>query len=189
MKITMLTILMVFASIKSFADTMAMARVAELTAHRIERLISLGKIDASYSTRTENIEITAAGPAPVAFKALVSQTKPLQGAPLQIEILFDGAAKPLSFNVIPGGIAGSDPLWTDVNAVSLFEEALHEVLENAENIQFAPFYANLTSVKLTKEFSNNMVVARAQVSSSETAAKLNIYFKLDGTFVSSELVP
>jgi hypothetical protein len=189
MKIILLTILMTLSSFNLFAETIATARIAELAAHRIDRLVSLGKIDASFNTNTEKIEITTTESAPVAFKALVSQTKPTQGEPLQLEILFDAAAKPLSYQVIAGGVAGADPQWTGVNAVSLFEESLHEVLENADNAQFAPFYTNLTSVTLTRELLNESPVARAQVISKETVSKLNIYFKLDGSFISSEIVP
>lgn len=189
MKIKLLTILLTLSSLHSFAETIATARIAELTAHRIDRLVSLGKIDASFNTSTEKIEITTTDTAPAAFKALVTQTRPTQGEPLQLEILFDAAAKPLSYQVIAGGVVGSEPQWVGVNAVTLLEESLHEVLENADNAQFAPFYTNLTSVTLTREQLNENPVARAQVTSKDTAAKLNIYFKLDGSFIFSEIVP
>jgi hypothetical protein len=189
MKKQILTLLMVLAPLLTFAETVTPAKIAELTAHRIDRLVSLKKIDTSFNTRTESILISTEGLAPVAYKALVSQTKPAEGEPLQLEIYFDAAAKPLSFKVIPGGVTGIDPQWPDKDAVSLLEYSLHEILENAADEQVGPFYAGLTSVTLSEDTMHNMPAAKIQVTSSLTTKKLNIYLMPDGSFMSSEVVP
>lgn len=188
MKRLILTALMALAPLAAFAQVTP-AKVAELAAHRIDRLVTLGKIDAAFSTRVEKIEVMAAGPAPVAFKSVISQTQPAQGAPIQLEILFDAAGKPLSFKVVAGGVAGPDPKWTGKGPVSLFENSLHEVLENADDAEIAPFNTGLTSVTLVKGTFNGMEMSRAQVISSATTKKLNVYLMLDGSFMSSEIIP
>lgn len=184
-----LTLLMVLAPLTSFSETVTPARIAELTAHRIDRLVTLKKIDVSFNTRTELIEVMPAGPAPIAYRALVSQTKSLLGEPLQVEIFFNAEAKAISFNIIPGGVVGKDPQWTDQDAVSLLEHSLHEVLENAMDAEISPFYTDLTAIRLTKTVLNGADVAKVEVSSSATPNKLNIYFKLDGTYISTEILP
>lgn len=188
MKKLILITLMALAPFSAFAQVTP-AKVAELTAHRIDRLVTLGKIDATFNTRLEKVEVTVAGPAPVAYRSLVSQTQPTTGTPIQLEILFDAAAKPLSFKLIPGGVAGPDPKWTGANAVSLFENSLHEVLENAKDIQIAPFYTGLTTVTLSQVSANGMNMAQSHITSADTTKKMNVYLMLDGSFMSTEIIP
>lgn len=180
--------LMALAPLSVFAQVTP-AKVAELTAHRIDRLVTLGKIESTFNTRLERVQITTAGPAPIAYRSLVSQTQPAAGAPKQLEILFDATAKPLSFKVILGGVAGPDPKWTGANAVTLFENSLHKVLESAKDAQIGPFYTGLTTVTLIHGSVKGMEMARSQVTSSNTTKKLNIYLMLDGSFMSTEIIP
>lgn len=170
--------------------TVSNAKVIELSAHRIDRLVSLSKIDASFLAKLAKMEVTVVqNQAPVAFKVMVSQTAPAQGKPMQVEISFDSAGKPLAFQVIAGGVAGPDAGWTGKDAGSLAENALHYVLENSNTAKVPLFDKSGTSLTLSKQTLNGQTVARGQVLSSATTEKLNIYLKLDGTFISAEVVP
>lgn len=187
---TLLVAALVAMAPTAFAQTVSSAKIAELTAHRVDRLVQLKKIDPTFNTKLERVEVSQAGPAPVAFRSLVSQTMPAQGAPIQLELLFDAAGKPLSFKVLPDGVAGPDPLYNGgKDAVSLLENSLHEALENATDPDIAPFYNSLTSVTLTKGKAQGMDASRAQITSSATTKKLNVYLMLDGMFMSKEIVP
>lgn len=165
-------------------------KAIELSAHRIDRLVALGKIDASFLKNLEKMEITVVqNQAPVYYKVRVSQTQPAQGSPLQLDITYDEDGKPLAFQVIAGGVAGPDAGWTDKDAGSLSENAIHYILENNTDTKVALFDKDAISFTLTQGNLNGQMVARGQMISSATTEKLNIYLKLDGTFISAEVVP
>jgi len=180
-------------SISSFAHPngpgVTNAKAIELSAHRIDRLVTLGKIDASFLKNLEKMEVSVVqNQAPVYYKVRVTQTQPAQGTPLQLDISYDDDGKPLSFEVIAGGVAGPDAGWTDKDAGSLAENALLYILENNTDAKVALFDKGLTSFVLTKGALNGETVARGQASSNLTTDKLNIYLKLDGTFISAEVI-
>ncbi len=165
------------------------AKAIELSAHRIDRLVALGKIDASFLKNLEKMEvIVVQNQAPVYYKVRVSQTQPAQGAPQQLDISYDDDGKPLSFQVIAGGVAGPNMGWPDKDAGSLSENSLHYVLENNADAKVALFDKGALSFVLSKGILNGQPVARGQMTSSLTNEKLNIYVKLDGTFISAEIV-
>lgn len=165
------------------------AKAIELTAHRIDRLVTLGKIDASFLKNLEKMEVAVVqNQAPVYYKVRVSQTQPEVGAPLQLDISYDDDGKPLSFEVIANGITGPDAGWTDKDAGSLAENALHYILENNADAKIALFDKGISSFTLTKGSLNGEIIARGQALSTLTTDKLNIYLKLDGTFISAEVI-
>lgn len=175
----------------ALAQNVSSGKIAELTAHRLERLVTLKKVDASFSARLEKVEVSSVSgtaPAPAAYRSLVSQTQPAQGAPMQLELLFDAAGKPLAFKVLPGGVAGPDPQWPTADAQALFEATAH-ALDESKDAKIEPFMTGFTSFVLTKGTLQGSPVARAQVLSSTTASKLNVYMMLDGMVMSTEILP
>ena len=172
------------------ATGIAKAKAIELTAHRIDRLVSLNKIDASFLSKTAKMELSIIeNQAPAYFKVRVSQTQPASGEALQMDVVYDVNGKPLSFNVLPGGNAGPDDGWTGVDAVTLIENGLHYVLENGEtDAQVKPFYTALTTIALTKGQLDGKPVALIQMKSSESTLTLNVYVNFDGTFISTEFI-
>ena len=185
------TVLMVsmLSSAAALAAPASKAKVTELSAHRIDRLVALSKIDRTFLTRLEKIEVKAVSLGAVAFKAVVSQTQPAQGQALQVELSFDQDGKALAYQVVAGGVAGDDPQWPDKDAGSLTENALHYVLDNATDPKVKKFFDGMTMFTLIKGDLSGQVVARGQMQSSLTTEKLNVYLKLDGTFISAEIVP
>jgi hypothetical protein len=174
----------------AFAQSIAVSKAAELTAHRLDRLVVTGKIDAGFTKNLQRFDVTVdASQPPVYFKVRVSQVAPAQGAPLQLDLTFDQMGRPLSYKVVAGGFAGPDSAWPDADSVTLRENALHHMLEMASDIQMKPFYEGLTSLTLTKGTLAGKTVARAQATSSAIAQKMNVYINLDGSFNSMEVVP
>lgn len=173
----------------SWAATVSTSKVAELTAHRIDRLVSLGKIDNGFLTSLESLEVTAVNQPPVAYKVRVSQTQPANAPPIQLDLSFDKDGKPLAYQPVAGGVAGPDPQWTGIDAVGLSENALHYVLENATDPKLKKFSDGLSTFTLVKGDLNGATVARGRVQSSLTTEKLEIYLQLDGTFISALVVP
>ncbi len=172
------------------ATGIAKAKAIELTAHRIDRLVSLNKIDASFLSKTAKMELSIIeNQVPAYFKVRVSQTQPASGEALQMDVVYDVNGKPLSFNVLPGGNAGPDDGWTGVDAVTLIENGLHYVLENGEtDANVKPFYTALTTIALTKGQLDGKPVALIQMKSSESTLTLNVYVDFDGTFISTEFI-
>ena len=166
------------------------AKAVELTAHRIDRLVSLNKIDGSFLTKTAKMEVSVLqNQAPAYYKVRVYQTQPAVGDALQMDVVYDSNGKPLSYTVLPGGNPGPDEGWTGVDAVTLLENGLHYVLENGEkDASVRPFYTALTTITLTKGQLNGKTIALTQIKSSESELTLNVYVNLDGTFISAEFI-
>ena len=166
------------------------AKAVELTAHRVDRLVSLNKIDSSFLTKAAKMEVSVVqNQAPAYYKVRVTQTQPSSGEAMQMDVVYDGNGKPLSYTVLPGGNAGPDEGWTGVDAITLMENGLHYVLENGEkDANVRPFHTALTTITLSKGQLNGKPVARTQMKSSESALSLNVYVNLDGTFVSAEFI-
>ena len=193
MKTILLTLTSLLISIPTFAHPdgpgVTKAKAIELSAHRVDRLVALKKIDASFLKKLDTIEvIVVENQGPVYYKTRVSQTKPAEGNPIQLEISLDEDGKPLAFQLIPNGVAGPDMAWPDKNSVELTEQVLHYVLENAKEEKIVPFDTAATSVTLSKVILEKQTVVLGQVSSSATTDKLNIYLNFDGTFISAEIV-
>lgn len=169
---------------------MSKAKVAELSAHRIDRLVALGKIDAAFLKRVEKIEVMeVSGPAPVAYMSMSTQTQPTSGQAIQLDLQFDHDGKPLSYKVSAGGVAGPDSGWSPKNAGELIENGMHYVLENATNATVAPYFKDFSSLTLVKAVLAGRNVALLQVRSSAVSKKLKIYLNLDGTLISTAIEP
>ncbi len=169
---------------------MTSASIVELSAHKIERLVTLKKIDPTFLTKTERIDVSVIlNQPPYVYRSLVSQTKPTQGAPIQLEILFDKDGNALTYNVLPNGVPGADQNWPAKNSLALTESPMHYILDNSTNPKINPFFTATASLTLSKGTLAGQDVARAQITSNKTQSILNIYIKLDGTVLSSEVLP
>lgn len=184
--------LLTFASAQAQAAPIAVAKASELTCHRVERLVTLKKIDESFMTNlhTVVIQILPQGSSgDPYFKATASQYVAADGTMNQIEIFMDDQGKALSHVVKPGTISQNAPVWPDKDAVTLMENSLHYVLEEGPtNADVKPFYTGFTGHALTQVTDNTgQTLSRLEVRSSETNKVLEIFLKLDGTFVSANI--
>ncbi|MGZ3744842.1 MAG: DUF6488 family protein [Pseudobdellovibrionaceae bacterium] len=194
MKKLMIVISLLMTSLSAVAHLdgpgVSNAKALELAAHRVERLAILGKIDASFLKKLDKMEVAVVpNQAPVYYKVRISQTQPTQGAALQLDLTFNEDGKALEYQVLPGGSAGPDLGWSDMDAASLLEGTLHYILDNKTDAKISSFDKGIASIVLSKETLNGESVARAQASSILTSEKLNIYLKLNGAFISAEIVP
>jgi hypothetical protein len=181
------------ASMTSLAHdggAVSMAKIAELSVHRVDRLVALNKIDAGYWNRIESIEVAhVSGPGKADYRSVISQTAPAGSAALQIELLFDHDGIPLSFKIMNGGVAGMDPQWPGVDAGTLSESGMHYLLDNSTVAKLAPYFNSLATVLLTKANLAGQPVAVLVLTATSQAQKLNVFIKLDGTVISTELAP
>lgn len=169
--------------------TISTAKIAELSAHRADRLVALGKIDAAFVQKIDHIEVTKLSSGAAAYKSIVTQTQPQTGTPLQLELQFDHDGKPLSFKVLAGGTAGPDTGWSPKSAGELVENGMHYVIDNSANATVAPYFNDFTNLVLVKGTLGGKDVALLQVTASSQAKPLNIYVNLDGTINSVVVGP
>jgi hypothetical protein len=166
------------------------AKVMELSAHRIDRLVTLGKIDAGFLKKLEKMQVTiTTTEAPIYYKVLISQTQPPQGEPQRLLINYDEDGKPLSYQVQSGGVDGPDYGWPDKDAGSLAENSLHYVLENNADAKISLFdkSAKDFTIKMIKDGADTL--AAVQILSALTTEKLNIILKMDGTITNVTIQP
>ncbi len=182
------------------AEAVTLAKAAELTCHRIERLVTLRKIPANFLNRLYSVEVRAlpvAKPTDPVFHSVSSQVPGNTGQSQQLELFLDAAGKAMAipgkttdFNLIEGPESEGAPVWPDKDPVTLTENSLHYVLDNflkEPNLQ--PFYTGLASILLTQaKDSAGLPVARAEFHSVATRSVLEVIIKTDGTFGSAKVV-
>lgn len=184
-----ITVLAVLA-ISSFAvahddPKISAAKIAELSAHRVDRLVALGKIEEAFAKKMARIEVSSISSGNATYKSIVWQTG---SQPSQVELQFDHDGKPLSFKVTVG-VAGPLVEWTGKSANELIENAMHYVLDNSTNATLAPYFSKFTFLTLSKGRLGAAEVALVEVSSSAQAQKLQIFVNLDGSINSTNVVP
>ena len=182
--------------VSSFAQAhgVSNAKAVELSLHRMERLAGvLNKIDGDFQTKLQSLSFevlshqTEEDPA---FKTVAFQYKPggPDGAQKAVEIVLDEEGRPVSFKEIRGELATGAPVWPGKSAISLTENALHYLLENASQPALAPFDAHLATLSLRPgKNEKGEDVAFIEISANRpdplvVNKVLRIRIKLDGTY-------
>jgi hypothetical protein len=192
MKKMILSLILSLSILPSFAnDSSSQARIAELAAHRIEKLINLKKIDSSFSSKIQFLGVeklaqnTATDPS---FLVTVSQFAGTDGTKNQVELYMDDQGKTLSFKVNTGASAQNAPAWPNLNPSSLIENSLHFLLDHgADKADLKPFFDGLLSLELKKVTVNGQDLALFEMHAKDTQQVLNVFLKLDGSFLSYEI--
>lgn len=182
-------------SINTLADVsstaVAQARAAELSSHRIERLVNLKKIDSNFISKLKSIEIQRLNQSQVTdplFLSTVSQYEGADGTKNQVELFMDDQGKTLNYNVKSGSASVNAPTWPDKDPSTLVENGLHFVLEhNVEKPELKPFYDSLISMNLSKITKDGQDMAMISIASKDVQNILNVFIKFDGSFVGYEI--
>ena len=173
------------------AAKLSLAKAAELGAHRVERLVTLRKIDETFLNKFQSIEVVAltqAVPTDPAFKATVGQVPGPDGTQSILEIFMDGAGKALSNTVKMGTEATTAPRWPEKDPVTLTENALHVVLEGINDPKIKPYYTGFKSLTVSQDRdATGQTIARFRLQSKEVAKVLEILLKTDGTVISQQI--
>ncbi len=177
----------------ALAHEVSNAKAAELSLHRVERLVILRKIEEGFETKARNLALSLIphdDEAEPSFQATVSQWPGTDGTQRSVEIVMNAEGKTLKHTVVAGAEPANAPVWPDKDAVTLAENALHYVIEGAvTKPEVVPFNENLTGFTLSQE-TNAEGAAGAVVDfrSSADARVLRVRVKADGTFDSAELI-
>lgn len=173
------------------AANIALAKAAELGSHRVERLVTLKRIDEAFMSKFQSIGIEALtqnSAADPAFKVTASQVPGPDGSQSQVEILMDGAGKALSHSVKLGTEAATAPRWPDKDPVTLTENAMHVVLDGKNDPKFKVYYDGFKSIVLSQDRDESgQTIARAKMTSKDEIKALEVILKTDGTVISIQL--
>lgn len=171
----------------------SLAEAAELSLHRIERLVDIKKIDKSYRDQLQRVEIVRLTPSvasdPV-FKAVGTQVAGQDGTYNQIDIFMDanGKAIPLDpAHLHPGAPAFNPPVWPDKDAVTLLENSIHYIENNKTNSTIKPFFDGMSSLVLSQISNGGNTFAQVLIKSGLTSVTLTVILSLDGNVVSTAL--
>ncbi len=177
----------------AFAHEVSQAKIVELSLHRIERLVILNRVDASFLTEIQSLKLSLIAHSDEitpAFKVTAYQGVAQDGTRRGLELVTNADGKALSQNVLAGSAPAVASAWTDKDAVTLTENSLHYVLDNvATTPALAPIDENLTEVNLSHGTNaTGQAVAVAEFKTGAQQAGLLVRVKLDGTWDSAEAV-
>ena len=178
----------------SFGETVSVAKGAELSLHRVERLVVLKKIDLAFQSMLKNLFIEVVpqeNPGEAFFNVTVKQFPAADGNTRNLLLSLNEEGKTLK-HVVEGTSNGEGaPIWSDKDPVTLGENALHFVLEESEkgNPDVIPFNTALTSFDISQiALEDGALKASVKMTSSEVTKVLEVILNLDGTYHSHKFL-
>ncbi len=192
-KICFILLMTAAGASNAFAESVTLSKAAELACHRIERLVTLKKIDESFLNNFGTMAVVAqkqTQPTDPAFKVTASLYPGADGKSAELELLMDDQGKTLNFNVIAGPASMNAPKWLDKDAVTLTENSLHYVLEGwqTSNPAVKPFFTDLKSLRLSQVAdASGQLVSRVEFLSNSVPTTLEVLLKMDGNFISAQI--
>lgn len=180
-------------SLNVMAEDIPPVKAAELACHRVDRLVVLKKIDKSYLSKFQTlqlVELPSNDPSGGKYQVTANQTAPHHGNPLSVSVLIDPTGKVLKHQVYETGSLGPEIAWPGKDPISLAEAGLHYVLdEHLKNEQLRPFAMDFQSLVLLQKPYGSGKLAEMTLFSSTTTAKLILKLDLNGKLLQKEVVP
>lgn len=164
------------------------AKATELGVHRIERLVTLNRLDPMFTSNLQMLRAERVSDGAAVYK-ITAFTEP--GADKQsstLTLLSDNQGKVLS-HVAGAVVTPLNPIaWPIKDALTLFEDALHFVLEGwVQHPEVKAFYLGLMTISLVAEKSGGQLVAHFSVTSDDDPRTLHIFLNPDGSVISHEI--
>lgn len=178
------------------AGPVTQAKAAELTLHRIERLVVLKKIEEAFQNKLHSLKlerIDHQGVDQPALKATVYQGPAADGSQRAVEVILTEEGRALSHAVVAGGGEPKDaPTWPDKDPATLAENALHHVLDNAgSDPKLADFNQGFTRLTLVQVIAppGSLRLAEVVIEAKAGEPVLKINLRADGTVETAEILP
>jgi hypothetical protein len=194
MKLTFKSIIVVVLALSvniAMAEEIALARAAELACHRIERLVTLRKVEESYLNNFSSLKIdllTQETPEAPRFKVTGKQFGVNEVSGKEIILFLNNDGRAQSHTLIDGQIT-SGPVWSTKDPVTLVENSLHFVIENGvSNPDISTFLNQLSELSLTQEVIDGQNLAKVEMKNYNDAKKLIILLNLEGEFIRYEIL-
>lgn len=174
------------------AEPVSISKAAELALHRVERLVTLSKIDEGFLLKFKSLSIKAVPNSDdeTRFISVIEQIPGADGTKNIVEIFQNEDGKGIKHNVKEGTVATVGPVWGQKDPVSLAEEASHYILEgHVTKPELIPYYNNLTGFTLEQgKNSTDETVAVVDYASTASTKILRVRVKLSGEFDSAEFI-
>jgi hypothetical protein len=124
------------------------------------------------------------------FRITVAQHPGMDGTQRKVVIVLDEEGRPLTNDVIAGAAPSQPVMWPGKDPTTLSENALHYVQDAAAvNRDLIPFRDALVTMTVVQERNPaGQVIARVDVTSSDTAKVLKIRLDAAGNFMNFEIV-
>lgn len=172
----------------SYAEKVPYAKGAELSLHRLERLVVLKKIDETYQSKFRSLFLEVLDQRNAGepyYKITIGQYPAADRSIRKLILEMDEEGKTLKHTVEGTQNGIEAPAWPDKDPVTLSENSLHFVLEEAEknNLDILPFHNGLKSFEISSlTHSDGSKKASVKMRSSLTTKVLEVIMNLDGTF-------
>lgn len=176
------------ASAARAADVNA-ATAAHLALHRMERLVSLKKVDEAFVTKFHKMTVAGSNAEAGGFRVVIAQYPGSDGTASTLEILLDAAGKPMKETVTPGAAAEGAPEWPDKGPVALVEAAQHHLLHGQGQPELAPYLKALSAIEIAQiQDDAENPAAQIDFASPETPAIYRAVVSTGGDVLSSGIV-
>ncbi len=129
---------------------------AELSSHKVGKLIVLKKIDSAFQAKLRGIEVVnlqGGGAGKPTFKVIISQEVDSGKVANKVELTLDDKGKALGIPSVVNGVAASKAtVWSEKDPMALTELALHHVehLAGTGDKKIAQFIQPLKAVRITQ---------------------------------------
>jgi hypothetical protein len=177
-------------------DTIPNSKAAEFSLHRIERLVILHKIDRTFQTHFERIDLTMETPnqpSDPTFLIRASQVGGADGSRMTMDLAFDQIVRPMKDTVNPGGSPSANPpAWPQADAITIAEDSLHWIEDQGPVVdELRSFYQGVVSLALSPVTDAQGALTAAEVAMvvSRDKPSLLVTMGLDGVFKSYEILP
>lgn len=170
-------------------NVIVVSKATELGVHRIERLVTLNKIDPMFITSLTGLKAERTDDITTPYKIYGFVTSDSNNQSSTITMLSDPKGKVISHSVSDIYQPATPVNWPEKDAVTLIEDALHFVLEGwVQYPEVKAFYLGLMSISMTPDQdAQGNLIASFQVTSDDDARILYIRLKTDGTLISHEI--
>lgn len=169
------------------------AKIAEIAAHRIGRLVDTRKIEESYVKNIGSIEVTnlphSSKPTDPAFNVLVAQPSNDEGKSKEVVMSFDSTGK-FILNKVLSTQGSRVTSWLDLDPLELIEISLHFVTEATNTtVDITPFNKNMKKLTLKQKVAQDGSIQAVIVLSANNLAKqLEITMSAGGDLLSYAII-
>lgn len=167
----------------------SVSKAVEIGVHRIERLVTLKKIDPMFQSALYGMRAERTTEGGATYKIYGYSSPDADNQSSTITMLSDAQGKVLSYSVGQIYTPANPVNWPDKDALTLMEDALHFVLEGwVQYPEVKPFYIGLVTISIAP--ANNAegkAIVQAAVTSANDARTLYIKLNTNGTFISHEI--
>lgn len=176
------------------------ARAAELSLHRIERLVILKKISGTFLTQLSKITLlkpSQTQPTDPFFRSQLLQVPAHDGSQSALEIPMDHDGKALSFTQTLNTAVENPVIWPGVDSATLLEDSLHclqgELIGESNLCQttsdLRDFDSNFLSASiLQKSNDSGNIYAEITISKLNSGERVQIRLTPSGNLVESESI-